>query len=110
MNLLKFMDKFGSEEMAIDYFMRVSYPCGIQCPHCLSGGNVQKRNNSKGKLYICKDCRYEFSIFRGTIFEKSSTDFRIWLYAIWQSHILEIDNYVFYGCLNKNVRCFHQRY
>ena len=84
MKFLEFMDKFGNEENAIDYFRQVYYPYKMICPNCYAQDRIYKRAKSKGKLWLCSKCNREFSIFKGTIFEKSSTDFRIWLYAIYQ--------------------------
>jgi hypothetical protein len=40
----------------------------------------QRKNNPK--FYHCRFCNYSFSVFKDTIFEKTSTDLIKWLYAI----------------------------
>lgn len=51
----------------------------VHCNHC-GGLKVYERSNPR--FYDCKACGNTFSIFKGTIFEKTTTDLRKWMYAI----------------------------
>ena len=80
MTFLKLMEKFPTEKSVIDYFLDIRYADGMSCPHCGSVRFYGRANNHK--LFDCPDCKNSFSPFKGTIFEKSSTDLRKWMYAI----------------------------
>ena len=80
MTFIEFSSKFPTEDAVIDYFVKIRYPEGAFCPHC---GSVKVyQMNGRRKVFNCKDCHNTFSPFRDTIFEKSSTDLRKWMYAI----------------------------
>ena len=77
-------DQFDSkfpEEAAIDYFVKIRYPDGLFCPHCGATSRVYHCNN-RPKVCHCKNCNSNFSVFKGTIFEKSSTKLLYWFDAI----------------------------
>ena len=80
MTFIDLIRKFPTEESCIEYYLNVRYPYGVHCNHCGSI-KVYHRNNS-AKVFDCNDCGNTFSPFKGTIFEKSSTDMRKWFYAI----------------------------
>jgi len=80
MTFLEFMNIFPTEKKVVDYYVTLRYPRGIECNHCGSP-KVHKRAKNI-KLLDCSDCHNTFSPFKGTIFEKSSTDLRKWMYAI----------------------------
>ena len=79
MNFFELIKKFPTEEKAIKHFMNTRYDIVI-CPHC--GSHKVYRRKDQPKLFACKECNNSFSIFKGTVFEKSSTDIRKWFYAI----------------------------
>ena len=81
MNYFEFNKKFKTENEVINFFISIRYPKGIVCPKC---GKIEKvyHRHSHPRMCHCNNCDSEFSIFAGTIFEKSDTDLRKWFYAI----------------------------
>ena len=80
MTFFQFMEKFSTEEKVINYWINIRYPDGIKCNHCGSVHVYQVKDRPKN--FYCGDCINHFSVFKDTIFEKSSTDLRKWFYAI----------------------------
>lgn len=80
MTFLEFQDKFSTEVDIINYYIQIKYDGNLCCDHC--GSNKVYHRKDKLKVYQCKTCNNNFSIFKGTIFEKSSTSLRKWFYAI----------------------------
>ncbi len=61
------------------------WPRGPVCPHC---GGTEKNKRMEGKatrvgLYKCYDCRSQFTVKIGTIFESSHIKMHLWLQAIF---------------------------
>ena len=79
MNFFAFLKKFPTEEKIIDYFINSRYGNNLKCPHC--GSKSIYKTIDKKKMQ-CPSCKNTFSIFKNTIFEKSSTDLRKWFFAI----------------------------
>jgi transposase-like protein len=71
---------FPAEAAAADHFVRARYGGQAVCGHCGSA-KVYRRQGS-GKVFDCNACGNTFSPLAGTIFAKSSTDLRKWLYAL----------------------------
>ena len=80
MTFMDFMKKFPTEKKIVEYYLTIRYFDGLQCNHCGSGKVYLRKSNIK--VADCNDCGNTFSPFKGTIFEKSSTDLRKWFYAI----------------------------
>jgi len=80
MTFMEFMKKFPTEEKVVEYYLTIRYPNGLHCNHC--GSIKVYARKGKIKLFDCNDCHNTFSPFKGTIFEKSSTDLRKWMYAV----------------------------
>lgn len=80
MTFMELIEKFPDEKACIDYYLKIRYPKGVRCNHCGSPKVYQRKKNLKA--FTCNDCYNSFSPFKGTIFEKSSTDIRKWFYAI----------------------------
>lgn len=80
MNYKEFMEKFPDEKAIIDYFIKIRYPEGIRCPYCKNETVYQKKNRLK--VFDCNFCGRSFSIFKDTIFEKTTTDLQKWFFAI----------------------------
>ena len=83
MNFLEFNAKFPTEESIIDYYIQKRYSKEKpKCNHCGCENVYSYKNEKLKKFFRCGGCGRDFSIFKGTIFEKSDTDLRKWFYAI----------------------------
>lgn len=80
MNFFEFNKKFPTELSCIEYFIKVRYDDKVICRHCEYGKIYHRKDEPK--KFQCTVCNNSFSIFKGTIFEKSCTDLRKWMYAI----------------------------
>ncbi len=80
MTFIELLEKFPTEKSVVDYYLKIRYGDKVACNHCGSTKVYQRK--AQIKLFNCKDCDNTFSPFKGTIFEKSSTDLRKWMYAI----------------------------
>lgn len=80
MNYIEFQKKFPNEKKVIEHFVRQRYPNGIKCNFCNSDRVYQRKK--RPKVFDCGFCGRTFSIFKNTIFEKTTTDLRKWMYAI----------------------------
>lgn len=72
---------FHDEEAARKYLEAVRWPEGPVCPHCGSVGGAYA--TSKVGVYRCaaKECRKDFSVTVGTLFERSHIPLHKWLFA-----------------------------
>jgi len=81
--------RFHDEEAARAYLEAIRWPKGAICPHC--GGvehnsRITSQTPGKGKgarpgLWFCGDCRTQFTVTVGTIFEDSKVPVHKWVYA-----------------------------
>jgi len=76
---------FHDEEAARLFLEEVRWPVGPICPHCGSVGNAYK--TKKIGVYRCgaRECRKDFTVRVGTLFERSHIPLHTWLLA---SHLL----------------------
>jgi transposase-like protein len=81
MNFQEYKKKFPTKQAVINHFIKIRYKNGIVCNHCGCKEDVYKMKKTP-KKFICHSCNNTFSIFKDTIFEKSSTDLKKWFYAI----------------------------
>ena len=81
MTFIELQEKFPTEQSIIAHFRTIRYKNGLLCPHCGSTQKVGTRADQP-KLCNCNHCHNTFSIFTGTIFEKSSTNLTKWFYAV----------------------------
>ena len=82
MTYFEFTKRFPDENSAIDFIVATRYKDGYVCPKCGSvhkGIYHQKYNH---RFMYCNNCKSEFSAFKGTIFENTHLDLRMWLYAM----------------------------
>lgn len=73
------------EEAAYAFVEAHLWPKGPVCPHC---GSVERIGKMKGAatrfgLYKCYNCRKQFRVTVGTIFEKSHVALHLWLQAFY---------------------------
>ena len=78
------MEKFPDEQAAIDYFAKILWKDGVECPYCESK-RVSPRTVKN--YYRCKDCRRDFTIRVGTIFHRSHIPLHKWLYAMYMTEV-----------------------
>lgn len=76
---------FKSSDDARRYLEAIRWPDGAVCPHC---GSVGEHYALKGKahrpgLWKCHDCREQFSVTVGTVFERSKISLHVWLQAVY---------------------------
>ena len=81
MTFSTFLSRFPDKEAAINYFIKIRYGGVLICPHCTATGKIY-RYRGRLKVFHCKNCNNDFSPFKDTIFENSTTDLRKWFYAI----------------------------
>lgn len=82
MTYFEFIKRFPTENDAIDFIVAAKYKGGYVCPKCgCVHRGIYHQHYDHRKLY-CNNCCSEFSALKGTIFENSHLDIRMWLYAI----------------------------
>ena len=74
---------FTDADQARAYLEAQRWPNGAVCPHC---GGTDKNTKLEGKahrpgLYQCGDCREQFTVTVGTVFERSKVPLNKWLLA-----------------------------
>jgi transposase-like protein len=84
---------FADDAAAHAFLVEMRWPEGVACPHCASArvGNlsesvtVSKRTGKKStrRVWNCKDCKQQFTVKVGTIFEDSPLSLTKWLPAVW---------------------------
>ena len=80
--LEEFERRFPDENACLDWLRNKLYPSEIYCPNCKIP--TKHHRISQRKVYGCDYCGHQISPTAGTIFHKSSTPLRIWLYVIFQ--------------------------
>lgn len=76
---------FQDADEARKYLERIVWPDGPVCPHC---GGFERIYTLNGKatrpgLYKCGDCRKQFTVTVGTLFERSKIPLNIWLQCVY---------------------------
>lgn len=79
--------RFTDEEAARAHLESIRWPSGPVCPHC---GGTERNSRLTGKshrpgLLFCGDCRSQFSVTVGTVFERSKIPLHKWVLA---THLL----------------------
>ncbi len=75
---------FHDEEAAYAHLEAKVWPNGPVCPHC---GGVERLSKMRGKstrigTYKCYQCRKQFTVKVGTVFEASHVPLHVWLQAV----------------------------
>ncbi len=76
---------FHDADKAREYLEALRWPNGPVCPHC---GGTEKNYLLKGKstrpgLHKCGDCREQFTVTVGTLFQDSKVPLNKWLMAVY---------------------------
>jgi transposase-like protein len=71
---------FPDQETARVYLEGRLWPNGVRCPVCGLGERITTR---KGGFYRCNQCKEDFTVRTGTIFERSHVPLHKWIYAMY---------------------------
>lgn len=73
---------FADQDNAVSFLAELRWPDGVHCPHC---GAADPGFLKSRRIWKCraKECRKQFSIKVGTIFEDSPLGLDKWLPALW---------------------------
>ncbi len=71
---------FPDQGSARSYLEGRLWPQGVRCPVCGLGDRITTR---KGGYYRCNQCKEDFTVRTGTIFERSHVPLHKWLYAMY---------------------------
>jgi transposase-like protein len=75
--------RYTNEDAAREHLESIRWPSGPVCPHC---GGTDRNSRLNGKAHragviFCGDCRQQFTVTVGTVFEDSKVPLHKWLYA-----------------------------
>src|SRR5277367_2535484 len=75
---------FTDDNLAREAIEGLLWPHGPVCPHCGCTGKIGKveGKSARGGLYCCGDCKKQFTVTVGTIFERSKVPLSKWWFAI----------------------------
>ena len=79
-SLIEVIRYFSDPDVCIEFIASLRWMNGVVCPHCESQnvGFLKTR-----RIWKCRECRKQFSVKTGTIFEESPIKLDKWLMAIW---------------------------
>jgi transposase-like protein len=90
LTLIQIAAKFSTEEAARDYFEKLRWPNGPECPHCgnADAGRIYKVTaNVEKKIragqYKCAECTRSFTVTVGTVCEDSHIPLNKWLIGFY---------------------------
>jgi transposase-like protein len=74
---------FTDKDAAREYLEAQRWPDGVVCTHCGCTGKIKKLEGKSHRpgLYQCGDCRKQFTVTVGTVFERSKVPLSKWLLA-----------------------------
>ena len=78
--LLGAITYFADLDVATAFVAGLRWPDGVRCPHCES---VDCSFVASRRIWQCKNCRKQFSVKVGSIFEDSPIALSKWLPAMW---------------------------
>ncbi len=96
MNLIDVAKKFATPESCNDFLEQMRWPEGVECVHCggkrvskyVKQASVRKSGARAGEtvpsriLYVCLDCKQQFSVTEGTIFNDTHLPLEKWFHAV----------------------------
>jgi transposase-like protein len=73
-------EMFPNQETARTYLEERLWPNGPKCPVCGLGERITARASG---FYRCNQCKEDFTVRTGTIFERSHVPLHKWIYAMY---------------------------
>jgi len=80
--LIEAVRQFSDPKVAHDFFAQIRFPYGVACPR-MGCGSARVAFLEKQMRWYCNECKRQFSVKVGTIFEDSPIPLTKWLPAIW---------------------------
>jgi len=75
------MSYFSDHQRTFDYAVKLRWPDGkVTCPRCEGD---QHSFISTRRIWFCKNCKKQFTVKVGTIFEDSALGMDKWMIAVW---------------------------
>lgn len=75
---------FQNDDAARLHLEEIRWPEGPVCPHCGCMGHITKLNVRRREgVYKCNDCRKQFTVTVGTVFERSHVPLHKWFQAVY---------------------------
>lgn len=76
--------QFTNDDKARAYLEAIRWPKGPVCPHCGTQGDHYRLEGESHRpgLLKCNDCREQFSVTVGTVFERSKIGLSKWVLAV----------------------------
>lgn len=74
--------KFHDKDKAREHLEALRWPEGPVCPHCGGADKIYEIKGGRAGLYKCGDCRKQFTVTVGTLFEGSKVPLNKWLMAV----------------------------
>ena len=72
---------FSDPQKTFDYAVKLRWPDGkVACPRC---NGTEHSFISTRRIWFCKDCKKQFTVKVGTIFEDSALSMDKWMIAVW---------------------------
>src|SRR5450432_150197 len=71
---------FSDEQVCIDAVAAMRWPNGVECPACSTKDPYYLKTQKRWK---CRECRRQFSVKLGSIFEDSPIPLMKWMPAMW---------------------------
>lgn len=83
--LIEGIEPIATEQRAIALIERRAWPDGPVCPHCGGKRRIYRLDGKSTRIGLrkCGDCRRQFTVRIGTIFEGSNLPLHKWLLAIF---------------------------
>ncbi len=80
--MMQAVRQFADPQVAHDFFVQIRFPNGVACPR-LGCGSATVAFMPKVRRWYCNECKRQFSVKVGTIFEDSPIGLDKWLPAVW---------------------------
>ena len=79
-NLMEAVRYFADPDVCVEFVAKLRWADGPTCPICQS---TEHSYLTTRRLWKCKNCKKQYSVKKGTIFEDSAIPLDKWLCAIW---------------------------
>src|SRR5690348_3825831 len=79
-----------TEKAAVEFMEAQRWPQGPYCAHCGSVEVYQLKDRETGErnrryLWFCRDCKRQYTVRIGTVFEDSRIPLMYWCHAFWRA-------------------------